>query len=229
MSAIKNKTKIIINLGLLLVLTAIALLFLKSENLFVSRPVLAAVSDRVVGNPHANVTVIEFSSLTCGVCAKNHFTLRKALAPYLKKDEISYTFRDLTMDENANKLATLSRCISYDKYYDYIAEVFDNPKKFTPIVNDEKNLSFEKNFNELAAKYGLNEKQLASCLANKAMRYDLLKMGELSDQIYDLHLAPTVIIGDRKIEGYRSVDELRAIIDAAFIEATTDFSKIRAY
>src|SRR3954471_3997883 len=77
-------------------------------------------TDHTSGNPKAKVTVIEYASPTCPVCA-NFMT---SMYPRLKRDyidtgKIFYVFRTfprLADDVAAEKLA---RCMPKDKYMDF--------------------------------------------------------------------------------------------------------------
>ena len=215
----------------LLALAAVSFIFWQfaAPDVFRAGKAATMVSDRVVGRRNAPISVIEFSSLTCGECAKTHLELRKALAPFIRKNLANYAFRDLNMDANAFALAKISRCISADGYYDFIAKVFKKPRLFAPIVDDAKNRKFLANLFDIAAEFSLGKETAENCLANKSLTYDMRRMRSLSEAVYGLNFAPTIIIGDRKIEGFRPRKELAAMIEAAIAEKRTDFGKIIAY
>jgi protein-disulfide isomerase len=74
--------------------------------------------DRILGNPDAPITIIEYASLTCPHCA--HFA--NEVLPELKKKWIDtgkakLVLRDYPLDEPALRAAMIARCAPPDRYY----------------------------------------------------------------------------------------------------------------
>ena len=87
--------------------------------------------DRILGNPDAPITIIEYASLTCPHCA--HFT--NEVLPELKKKWIDtgkakLVLRDYPLDEPALRAAMIARCAPPDRFYAYTDMFFGAQDKW---------------------------------------------------------------------------------------------------
>src|SRR5881275_249771 len=86
--------------------------------------------DRILGNPDAPITIVEYASLTCPHCA--HFT--NDVLPELKKKWIDtgkakLVLRDYPLDEPALRAAMIARCAPPDRFYAYVDTFFGAQEK----------------------------------------------------------------------------------------------------
>src|SRR5271166_7118102 len=74
--------------------------------------------DRILGNPNAPITIIEYASMTCPHCA--HFA--DQVLPELKKKwidsgKVRLVMRDFPLDGEAVHASMIARCARPDKFY----------------------------------------------------------------------------------------------------------------
>src|SRR5579875_3929213 len=84
-------------------------------------------NDRILGNPNAPITIIEYASMTCPHCA--HFA--DTVLPELKKKWIDtgkakLVLRDFPLDGEAVHASMIARCAPPDRFYAFIDTFFAN-------------------------------------------------------------------------------------------------------
>ncbi|HZQ41073.1 MAG TPA: thioredoxin domain-containing protein, partial [Rhizomicrobium sp.] len=88
-------------------------------------------TDHTFGNRNAKVTVIEYASPTCPVCA--NFMIN--MYPRLKKDyidtgKIFYVYRTFLRNPDDAAAEKLARCMPKDKYMSFTDALFRNQQKW---------------------------------------------------------------------------------------------------
>jgi protein-disulfide isomerase len=69
------------------------------------------LSERVLGDPNAPITILEYSSLTCPHCASFHAnTLPQLKKDYIDTGKVKLVFRDFPFDRAALQASMLARC-----------------------------------------------------------------------------------------------------------------------
>jgi protein-disulfide isomerase len=69
------------------------------------------LSEKVMGNAAATVSIIEYSSLTCPHCADFHqATLPQIRAAYVDAGRVRFVYRDFPLDTTAVSAAMVARC-----------------------------------------------------------------------------------------------------------------------
>src|ERR1700739_25881 len=87
--------------------------------------------DRILGNPDAPITIVEYASLTCPHCA--HFA--NDVLPEIKKEWIDtgkakLVLRDFPLDEPPLRAAMIARCASPDRFYAFADTFFASQDKW---------------------------------------------------------------------------------------------------
>lgn len=112
---------------------------------------------RLRGNPHAPVTIVEFSDFECPYCRAAEATVREILAKYPGKVNLAY--RDFPLRQihpYAEKAAEAARCAQgQGKFWAYHDLLMKNPPQL-----DQKSLEAD------ARALNLNPKQFDSCLSS---------------------------------------------------------------
>jgi protein-disulfide isomerase len=112
-------------------------------------------SARLRGNPHAPVTIVEFSDFQCPFCRAAEATVRQILAKY--PDRVSLAYRDFPLREihpSAQKAAEAARCAQEQgKFWEYHDLLMSDPPRLdqNSLIADARSLR-------------LDEKQFQSCL-----------------------------------------------------------------
>ena len=161
--------------------------------------------DHVLGDPKAQVTMIEYASLTCPHCA--HFSTQ--ILPEVKKKwidtgKVKLIYRDFPLDQVAAKAAQIAECAGKERYFGVIDLIFANQQSWAtasdPIAALAKPLRIA----------GLGESEIKACLANEAMSNAVIADYK-SGETLGVNSTPTLIINGQLYPGARSVEELDGV------------------
>ena len=117
------------------------------------------VTDRILGDVNAKVTIVEFASYTCPHCGDFH----KNVLPEIKKNYIDtgkarLILRPLPLDNLALAVAKLTFCVPHDRYYNFAGAFFNSQNAWVPAPD---RLAALKN---IATMGGMTPEQFDACL-----------------------------------------------------------------
>src|SRR5947209_12656511 len=86
--------------------------------------------DRILGQPDAPITIVEYASLSCPHCAN----FSKTVLPKLKEKWIDggkakLVLRDFPLDEPALRAAMVARCVPPERFYPLVETMFETQEK----------------------------------------------------------------------------------------------------
>ncbi len=126
----------------------------------------AAEGDMALGAPEgAKVTVIEYASVTCGVCAAWQETTWPAFkAAYVDTNKVRYVFRELPTQPANVAVAgfMIARCAGPDKYFDVVHGIMASQGEWQAGVNPRDTLF------RVGNGAGLNNQQIETCITDEA-------------------------------------------------------------
>ncbi len=126
----------------------------------------AAEGDMALGAPEgAKVTVIEYASVTCGVCAAWQETTWPAFkAAYVDTNKVRYVFRELPTQPTNVAVAgfMIARCAGPDKYFDVVHGIMASQAEWRAGVNPRDTLF------RVGNGAGLNNQQIETCITDPA-------------------------------------------------------------
>lgn len=173
-----------------------------------------AKGDMSLGNPNAKVTVVEYASVGCPVCAKWQAEVYPAFkAKYIDTGKIHYVFREMLVggqDEVA--LAAngflLARCAGPDKYFPVIDAIFANQQQ--AFQQPREVLS------NVAKSVGMTDDQFNKCIEDENAIKALNDRVEQHAKGDGINATPTFVINGKAMEaGYHTLAEMDAAIAAA--------------
>jgi protein-disulfide isomerase len=168
------------------------------------------VSERVLGDPDAPVTIIEYSSLTCPHCAAFHTgTLPAIKERFIETGQAKIVYRDFPLDQNALNAAVIAHCAGDDRYFAFLEAMFASQDRWARSSNPTESLL------QLAGLGGMPREQAEACLADDAMLDAVLQMRLDGQAEYSVSSTPTFIINGQTVSGNRSIDEFATVIEAA--------------
>jgi protein-disulfide isomerase len=171
-----------------------------------AKPSLA--EEETLGSPNAKVTVIEYASAACPHCAVFNNTVFPAFKKkYVDTGKVRYVFREILTDPVAfaGTAFMMARCAGDKQYFAVIDDVFQQQQA----IYDSGDLPA--GLLKIGQKYGMTKEQINACMDDTAVK-------SLNDRLakadHDgVKATPTFVIGQTKLEGERSLDELSAVID----------------
>ena len=123
-----------------------------------------AEGDMALGAPAgAKVTVVEYASVTCGVCAAwQEQVWPEFKAKYVDTNKVRYVFRELPTPPQDVAAAgfLLARCAGEDKYFDVVHQIMASQSEWQAGIPPRATLQ------RVATAAGLSEDQYRECLAD---------------------------------------------------------------
>jgi protein-disulfide isomerase len=163
--------------------------------------------DRVLGNPDAPITIVEYASLTCPHCA--HFA--NEVLPELKKKWIDtgkakLVLRDFPLDEPALRAAMIARCAPPDRYYAYVDTFFAAQDKWV-MARD-----YREALGRLVKLGGMGKDEFDNCLKNTALENKIVEGRLIASKEFDVSSTPTFFINGTKFTGAPTVEEFDRVL-----------------
>ena len=163
--------------------------------------------DRILGNPDAPITIIEYASLTCPHCA--HFT--NEVLPELKKKWIDtgkakLVLRDYPLDEPALRAAMIARCAPPDRFYAYTDMFFGAQDKWVTARDYRDALA------RLVKLGGMSREEFDNCLKNTALENKIVEGRLIASKELDVNSTPTFFINGTKFTGAPTVEDFDKVL-----------------
>ncbi|MCH8616395.1 DsbA family protein [Sphingomonas sp. SM33] len=181
----------------------------------------------VMGNPEADVKLIEFGSMTCPHCAEFDEKGGEALInKYVKTGRVSYEFRNFVRDPYDLTAALIARCAGPERFFPLTHELYADQKnwiaKLQAIPAEQtqslQTMGPEQQFTKIAewaglqqwgAQHGVPSSKSAQCLTNQAEINQLVQMnGDATTQFPEFAGTPTFVINGKMLEQTATWDKL---------------------
>lgn len=168
------------------------------------------MSERIMGDINAPVTVIEYASLTCPHCA--HFAttvLPQVKAKLVETGRMRLIFRDFPLDAMAMKAAKLAKCAPQDKYFDFIEVIFRNRDRWLTSDNPEGSLM------QLGALTGMTDEYMKMCMGSAELENAILQVVSDAQQKFVIKSTPTFVFeyGAESFAGAQDVSKFEEVVD----------------
>ena len=159
-------------------------------------------NDPYLGNPKADVTMVNFFDYNCGYC-------KKANAPMLKLIEgdknVRFIMKEYPILAESSRVAARAALAAHKQ------------KKYMELHNalmDNKGALSEDSIMEMAVKVGLDKDKLKKDMASPEIAAEIQANQDLGREI-GAHGTPTFIIGDKVIPGAMELEEMKKLVDEA--------------
>ena len=166
------------------------------------------VQEMTLGNPDAEVQVIEYASFTCPHCANFAETVFPELkANYIDTGKIEFVQREVYFDRYGLWAGMVARC-DPDKYFGLSDLIYEQQREWAQGEPAE----IAENLKRLGKTAGLSEEQLEVCLSDGAKAEALYETFQQNAEADDITSTPSFIIDGQKYSnmGY---DEFSSILD----------------
>jgi protein-disulfide isomerase len=175
----------------------------------------SALSDRVLGDTSAAVRIAEHASFSCSHCAHFH----KEVFPLIKKNYIDMgkaylVFSDFPLDQTAMAASMVSRCLTQDKYWDFVSELFATQEDWA------RTTSYLDLLKKAVADKGLTSEQVDACVNNKELQDGIAnRMKGVSSQ-WNVTSTPSFVINNKTTHaGALTYEQFSKIIDEEIAKA----------
>jgi protein-disulfide isomerase len=178
-------------------------------------PGAANTADMTLGNPNAKVTVAEYASLGCPICAKwNNDNFAAFKAKYIDTGRVHYTLKEmLTGDEPVAAAGfLLARCAGKDKYFQVVDAVF---RQEQDLLESGRGADERDRLMKIGASLGMTEQQVNACIGDDAALTALNKRVNDAAQAAKIDSTPTFVINGKVYTGYQDMAAMDKAITAA--------------
>lgn len=156
------------------------------------------------GDPHAVLSIVEWSDYQCVYCAAMETTLNQILRKYPKTQLVWKDLPNVTLHRESQNAANAARCAGRQgKFWEYHDALFADAENLGPNL-----------YPQLAEQLGLNVQKFTTCLAGNEENAVVLRN---VDEAMALGVdgTPYFFIGDLRLSGQTSPEELEAVIQKA--------------
>ncbi|MEE9302033.1 MAG: DsbA family protein [Alphaproteobacteria bacterium] len=167
------------------------------------------LGEMVLGEEDAPVTVIEYFSLTCEHCMRVHQDVFPQVEEsYIGTGKIRFVARDFPLNDPALRAAMVARCLGRERYFGFIAALFDNFDHWTGADDPMRALAL------LAAQSeGMSREDFDACVANTELETTVLTSYLTGMTEHEVSGTPTFIINGRKFEDVTSFEKFEKIVE----------------
>lgn len=174
----------------------------------------------LMGNPNADVKLIEFGSMTCGHCADfAEGGAKQVIDKYVKSGRVSFEFRNFVRDPLDITVSLITRCAGPDKFFALTDQAFVSQKEFFQTIQAspaDQQAQLQQlqgpeaipvyarlaGLQQWAAQRGVPSAKLQQCLANRAEIDRLVQMnGDTTTQFPEFSGTPGFVINGKLVKG----------------------------
>ena len=159
--------------------------------------------EMTLGKPDAAITVIEYSSMTCGHCANFH----KNVFPYLKEKYIDtgkvyFIHREFPLDPLAAAVSMLTRCSPKDKYFDMMSLFYEQQATWVRSDNPVDALF------TLSKQAGFTQESFKACLTDQKLLDSITQTRERAADKFKVDGTPAFFVNGRPSKGIATKEDL---------------------
>ena len=181
----------------------------------------------VMGNPNAEVRLIEFGSMTCPHCAEFDETgVPKLVEQYVKPGKVAYEYRNYVRDPYDITASLIARCNGAERFFPLTRALFENQQGWMGKVQAASeqqlqqvaNLGPEQQFVQIAqladlqqwaAQRGVPTAKSSQCLTNQEEVNRLVQMNaDATNEYPNLPGTPSFVINGTLVENAASWEAL---------------------
>ncbi|MFC0634295.1 DsbA family protein [Brevundimonas balnearis] len=174
----------------------------------------AAEGDMALGaGPDAKVTVVEYASVTCGVCAAWNTQVWPAFKEkYVDTNQVRYVFREFPTPpaDVATAGFLIARCAGEDQYFNVIHAIMDSQREWQAGTPPRQSLL------RIAQEAGLSQDEFQQCVTDREA------IAAVEERVQaaiaqGVNGTPTFFVNGERVSD-PSLEGLSTVIDAALAE-----------
>jgi protein-disulfide isomerase len=165
--------------------------------------------DVTMGDPEAQVTLVEYHSVACPFCAQFNIEVFPHLKEaYIDTGQVHYVSREM-LAHNPSMAAAgflMARCAGAEQYFDVVDAIYANQQDM------ERTGRYREGLLRIARAHGLSEEEFEACISDTAAIEALNARVEQYVRGDGIVSTPTFVINGRQIEGALSAERLDELI-----------------
>jgi protein-disulfide isomerase len=169
-----------------------------------------------LGSPSAKVTVVEYASVACPVCAAfNNEVFPDFKKKYVDTGKVRYVAREI-ISGNPSLAASgflLARCVGPDKYFQVTDAIYHAQSQiYEPDTENVRAGVGRDILVKIAQQAGLSEDQFSKCVSDEAALKALNDRVDKFSRQDNVANTPTFIINGTRLEGYQTLGQLDQVV-----------------
>ena len=165
--------------------------------------------ERVLGDPNAPITMIEYASFTCPHCADFH----NEIFPQIKKDfidtgKVKFIFRDFPFDRAGATAAMLARCVAPSQFNGFVGVLMKQQQQWATSSNPLAALT---NLGRLA---GLSQDKIDACFKNEKLLDQIILIRKEAMEVHGINSTPSFLINGEKVESNGEYERFKNILES---------------
>lgn len=154
---------------------------------------------RTIGNPKADIRIVEYIDFQCPSCAKGYSLLKEYLKKYPSRIQVELKYFPLIKKRHALESALYAECSAkQDKFWEFTQFLLKKQHEW------RHSMDAEMIFREIAHKVGLDEYELADCIMDEQTKKTILAEKD-EGKILGIRRTPTYFINGRMIVGLKNL------------------------
>ncbi len=169
-------------------------------------------AERVIGDPKAKTTVIEFFSLTCSHCA----AFAAGPMPQIRKElidtgKVRWSFHDYPLDQVALLAAQVARYLPVERYEPYVNALLATQDRWA----FARGANHSEEIWKTAGLAGLSRAGFEKALADEGLKKWILAQQQADQDKWKIDSTPSFVINGTKYAGEMNFDAFRKLIPDA--------------
>jgi len=165
---------------------------------------------RVMGDPDAPVTIVEFASLTCPHCRQFHEqTLPKLKKNWIEPGKAKLVYRHYPLDRPALRGAMIANCFEGDRFFAVIDMMFENQGQWSRAEQPTEGLA------RIAATAGMDKDTFESCANDGEMADSIVEQQLAARKQIGVESTPTFLVDGEKLVGNQPYENFVDALEAA--------------
>lgn len=166
------------------------------------------LTDKVLGDENAPVTVVEYASMSCPHCANFHNTTWKPFKEkYVDTGKVRFIFREFPLDTAAYAVAMVARCAPEPRFYEIIETYFAEQSDWRRSENVYQAILTR------AEAFGFTKETFDACLQNQSLVDGLNEIRTKAAEKFGVDSTPTFFINGVKESGALTLEQMEERIE----------------
>ncbi len=172
----------------------------------------STITEMSMGNPEADVTVIEYASFTCPHCASFHAeNFKKLKADYIDSGKINFVYREVYFDRYGLWASAVARCAGPEKFFGISDLIYKGQSEWTGAGDPAAIVDELRKIGRLA---GIDGERLESCLQDAQKLRTLVAWYEENAEADGITSTPSFVIDGTTYKNM-PYEEMQGLIDDA--------------
>ncbi len=166
------------------------------------------IPDKVLGNPEAPVTVIEYASPTCPHCATFHNTVYEPFkAAYIDTGKVKFVLRPFVRNVLDTAVFMLAEAAGETNYHNVVATFFKTQTQWGTSETPRDAIL------DVAKQLGFTQESFDAALTNQELFTGMEALREQALDEFGLEGTPTFYVNGKTLTGDKTLEQLAAEID----------------